>query len=345
MPGRTVVWMVAAVLPAILGLASAEQPAREPVRLIFDTDMGNDVDDAMALAMIHALESRGECRLLAVTLTKDNPLAAPMVDLLNAFWGRPDIPIGMVRKGVTPQDGKYLRQVVTAMDNGKPRYPRKLQSGIDAPEAVGLLRKVLAAQPDGSVVMVQVGFSTNLARLLDSPADAASPLAGRELVARKVRLLSTMAGAFSDKKGRKEYNVVQDLPAARKLFAEWPTPIVASGWEIGDAIKHSARSMQEDYGCADRHPLVEAYSYYRGLTNDQPTYDLTSVLYAVRPDRGYFDLSPPGRIAVEDDQTTSFQETSEGRHRYLIVTPVQIARVREAQELLCSQPPSPSAAQ
>ncbi|MAP72962.1 MAG: hypothetical protein CMJ55_01705, partial [Planctomycetaceae bacterium] len=28
--------------------------AKEPVKLIFDTDMGNDIDDAMALAMIHS---------------------------------------------------------------------------------------------------------------------------------------------------------------------------------------------------------------------------------------------------------------------------------------------------
>jgi inosine-uridine nucleoside N-ribohydrolase len=45
------------------------------VRIVFDTDMGNDIDDAVALAVLHALESRGEAKLLAVTLTKDNPLA------------------------------------------------------------------------------------------------------------------------------------------------------------------------------------------------------------------------------------------------------------------------------
>lgn len=320
--------------------STAAEAVRQPVRLIFDTDLGNDVDDAMALCMIHALADRGECELLAVTITKDNPYAAPMADLLNAFYGRSEVPIGMVRGGVTPQDGRYLRQVATAQDEGQVRYPRKIQTGDDAPEAVGVLRKALAAQPDGSVVLAQVGFSTNLARLLESPADDISPLTGQELVQRKVRLLSAMAGAFGEAmKGRKEYNIVTDVEPARKLFAQWPTPIVASGWEIGNAIKHTARSMQEDYRYVQRHPLVEAYDYYRGLQNDQPTYDLTSVLYAVRPDRGYFDLSPPGRIVVEADGTTSFREETAGPHRYLIVDPLQIARVREAQEWLCSQPP------
>src|SRR5271157_2388880 len=83
--------------------------AAEPVRLIFDTDMGNDVDDALALAMIHALESRGEAKLLAVTVTKDNPYAARFVDVVDTFYGRGDIPIGVVKNGKTPEDSAMIR--------------------------------------------------------------------------------------------------------------------------------------------------------------------------------------------------------------------------------------------
>ena len=324
------------------GLAMADDSMPRPVPLVFDTDLGNDVDDAMALSVIHALESREECRLLAVTLTKDNPYCAAFVDLYNTFYGRGDVPIGAVRDGATPEDYKYIRPVATAEDNGQLRYPYDLLSGRDAPEAVGLLRKVLAGQPDRSVVVVQVGFSTNLARLLSSVADSNSPLDGKTLVRRKVRLLSMMAGTFTAElaaQRRKEYNVVTDLASARKVIAEWPTPVVLSGWEIGTAIMHPGRGMQDDYGYVKHHPLVEAYGYYRGLKNDQPTYDLTSVLYAVRPDRGYFGLSSPGRVVVEDDGFTSFHPDPDGPHRYLTVNAQQVARVGEALALLCSQPP------
>lgn len=337
-----------AVLGALAMLAArwpacgAEAPAPGPVKLIFDTDIGNDVDDAMAMAVIHALAGRGECELLAVTVTKDNPYAAAMVDLLNTFYGRPDVPIGVVRGGKTPDDGKYLRPVAEAQDNGKPRYPHDLTDGRKAPEATAVLRKALAAQPDGSVVVVQVGFSTNLARLLESGPDGVSPLDGKALVKRKVRLLSAMAGAFTPelrKKRFREYNVVTDLPAARRVFHEWPTPVVTSGWEIGHAVQHPGASMREDYRYVERHPLVEAYDYYRGLKNDQPTYDLTSVLYAVRPERGYFTLSEPGRIVVEEDGFSRFEPDPAGQHRVMSVTPEQVARVREALALLCSEPP------
>src|SRR5260370_502633 len=78
-------------------LAVAPPASARPVPVIFDTDIGNDVDDALALAMLHALESRGEARLLAVTITKDNKWAAPFVNLVNTFYGRPAIPIGVVK--------------------------------------------------------------------------------------------------------------------------------------------------------------------------------------------------------------------------------------------------------
>src|SRR6266853_6447718 len=90
------------VLAALAALALASAFA-QPTPVIFDTDMGNDVDDALALAMLHALESRGECRLIGVTITKDNPWAAPYVDLVNTFYGRAHIPVGMVTGGVTPE--------------------------------------------------------------------------------------------------------------------------------------------------------------------------------------------------------------------------------------------------
>lgn len=328
-----------AVWPAFL---PQQTPAPEPVRLIFDTDMGNDVDDAMALAIIHALESRGECRLLAVTVTKDNEYAAPFVDLMNTFYGRGDIPIGTVRGGVTKDDGKYIRQVATATDGGQLRYPHDLLKGSDAPDAVKLLRRTLAAQPDGSVVVVMVGFSTNLARLLDTPGDEFSPLSGTDLVRKKVRLLSTMAGVFGGEwqtRRHKEYNIVQDLAAAKKVFTEWPTPVVASGFEIGMTVMHPPISMQRDYAYVTHHPLRDAYALYRGLSNAQPTFDLTSVMYAVRPDHDYFSLSASGRITVEADGFTTFKEEAGGPHRFLRINAEQTARVREAQALLCSQPP------
>lgn len=322
--------------------------ANQPVELIFDTDIGNDIDDALALAMIHTLADRGEVDLLAVTVSKDNPWAAVYVDAVNNFYGRLRIPVGTVRNGKTPEDG-YVRtvaerEVVRAAGDPIPNrghryvYPRKLKPDAFVPDAVDVLRRKLAEQPDGSVVIVSVGFMTNLARLLDSEPDAASPLTGMELIKRKVRLYVMMAGAYGPSAGP-EYNVYIDADAAREVFERWPTPIVASGYEIGEQILYPAESIEKDFGYVANHPIAEAYRVFGKMPYDRPTWDLTAVLQAIRPDRGYFGISPKGRISLDDKNVTHFTADEDGNHQYLKVTPEQITRVREALTWMVSQPP------
>ena len=188
--------------PFLLSLLLATSlAAKDPLRLIFDTDMGNDIDDAMALAMIHQFERRGQCKLLAVTSSKAHPLSAAHIDAINTFYGRPDIPIGAVRDAVAPELGKFLG--ITE------RYPHDLMGSAGAPEAVSLLRETLAAQADHSVTIVQVGFFTNCARLVESQPDEHSPLDGVALIRKKVKQLFIMAGAFQtigDETRYLEYN-------------------------------------------------------------------------------------------------------------------------------------------
>jgi inosine-uridine nucleoside N-ribohydrolase len=208
-------------------------------------------------------------------------------------------------------------------------YPRRLASGAEAVEAVTLLRRLLEAEKDGSVVMVQVGFSTNLARLLDAPADV-------DLVRRKVKLLSVMAGNFVQPKA--EFNVQKDTASARKLFDRWPGEIVVSGFEIGEAMKFPAARIEKDFAWAADHPVVEAYRNYMKMPYDRQTWDLTAVLYGVRPAGAYFDLSAPGRITSDDTGRTSFHAEAAGKHRYLVLTDAQRARTLECMVGLASQP-------
>ncbi|MFZ0592421.1 MAG: nucleoside hydrolase [Bryobacteraceae bacterium] len=305
--------------------------ATEPVRLILDTDIGNDIDDALALGLIHSLESRGEVRLLAVTITKDNRWAAPYVDLVDTFYGRPDIPIGVVRGGKTPQDSAYLSEPAERRDSaGNYVYRHRIQPGTQVPDAVTVLTKVLRAQPDHSVVIAQIGFSTNLARLLQAEG-------GAELIKKKIKLLALMAGNFQ--KPEAEYNVYTDPESARYVFERWPTPMVFSGFEVGLQVKFTHRSVAEDFNYAPNHPIAEAYRIFLPNGEDRPSWDPTAVLYAIRPNRGYFDLSAPGTVTLGPKNTTVFTEAPGGKCRYLILPPGGAAKVQATLEALVSQPP------
>jgi purine nucleosidase len=340
--GRTRRRTVLLAVVSLMFTSPSWAQAAEPVRLIFDTDICGDCDDVLALGMIHALQSRGLCRLLAVTISVDHKLAAPFVDAVNTFYKRGDIPIGVVGKGGVLEKSEFL-SLVTEQDKGHFRYRHDVALKQSVQDATVLLRATLAAQPDRSVVIAQVGFSTNLAKLLNSPADESSPLIGRELVGRKVNFLSLMAGAFQPIDGNRrylEYNVAKDIASARVLAERWPTAMVYSGFEIGIALPYPAVSIEHDYSYVRHHPLAEAYIRRNPPPHNRPTWDLTSALYAVLPDRGYFDVSPRGTVTIEPDGFTDFKESSHGNHSYLILRPEQKPRVLEALVQLSSQPPS-----
>jgi inosine-uridine nucleoside N-ribohydrolase len=305
--------------------------AADPVRVVLDTDIGNDIDDALALGLIHSLESRGEASLLAVTITKDNQWAAPYVDLVDTFYGRPDVPIGVVHRGKTPQDSNFLKEPAERRDGaGNYTYPHRIHSGTEAPDAVTLLKEVLQAQPDHSVVVAQIGFSTNLARLLRAEG-------GAELINKKVKLLALMAGNFQ--KPEPEYNVYTDPEPARYVFEHWPTPMVFSGFEVGLQVKFTYQSITEDFNYTPNHPIAEAYRIFLPKGEDRPSWDPTAVLYAIRPARGYFELSAPGTVRLGPRNTTVFTESPDGKCRYLILPAGGAARVQAALEALVSQPP------
>ena len=158
-----------------------------------------------------------------------------------------------------------------------------------------------------------------------------------------MKLVSLMAGAFQpiDGNGRYlEYNVVKDIKSARILAERWPTAMVFSGFEIGIALPYPAVSIERDYGYVRHHPVAEAYIRRNPPPHNRPTWDLTSVLYAVLPDHGYFDVSPSGTVTVEADGFTRFDGHAEGKHRYLILRPEQKPRALEALVQLSSQPPT-----
>ncbi|WP_029905360.1 nucleoside hydrolase [Prevotella sp. 10(H)] len=312
----------------------------QPINIIFDTDMGNDVDDALALDMLYKYIEAGRVNLLAIPTTKVSKHCAEYVDIMNTWYGHPDIPIGIVVNGTKiDNEDNFVRVVCQMQKDGKPVFERTVKDYNAFPKSVDLYRKVLAAQPDASVYIVSVGFSTNLAQLLDSPADDYSPLTGKELVKKKVVLLSAMMGHFKDPNFQ-EFNVKCDVPAVQKVMKEWPTPIVASPYELGDAILYPASSIENDFNWGMPNPLVEGYKAYLQMPYDRQTWDLTSLLYVVENDKGFFGSSGKGTIEIDDKAISRFTPSENGNHSYLTVTPEQAETIKKYFIDLITQKPA-----
>jgi inosine-uridine nucleoside N-ribohydrolase len=269
--------------------------AAEPVKIIMDVDMAEDVDDAGAVAVLHALADRGEAQILGFMVSSKNEWTVPCLDAINTWYGRADLPIGYQHSYQygykNPNDpnretsSKYVEAVAKS-------FPHRLQRSSDAPDAAKLCRKLLAAQPDHSVTIVSVGFLSNLRDLLDSPPDESSPLDGEALVKQKVKQWVCMGGKFPGGKFPNdggEYNLMCDTAASVRAVNDWPTPVVFSGFEIGSRIKTGSRLRDT----SEKNPVRACYEHYNGL-NPRESWDETAVLYAVRGPQDYWDLSAPG---------------------------------------------------
>ena len=292
--------------------------AAPSTKIIFETDMGNDVDDALALDMLFKYLDAEEIELLGISTNKNDEGSLEYIDAMCTWYGYPEIPLGYVVNGVDSRAGEnYAYKAMQLKDNaGNPAFKQSHANDGFAIPSVELYRRLLASQPDMSVTVVSVGFSTNLAALLESQPDSISPLLGRDLVAQKVKSLVVMAGNIINPK-HSEFNVNRDIPAAQKVFAEWPNEIVVSPWELGEQIKYPATSIENDFNWAEIHPMVEGYKAYLPMPYDRQTWDLTAVLYAVEGSDGFFTVSEPGTIIVNENGNTLWSPEDDGRMFYL----------------------------
>lgn len=316
---------------------------KPPVGIIFDSDMGNSIDDALALALLYGFDGKNEARVASVSVSKPNLKAAAFCEAVGRFYAGSvsgafggfarTLPIGLASEGNNPEDTPMLTAPLSRRkENGGPVYEHDIHKLTDTAEVAALLRNAFTAQYDQNAIVVLAGPATNLVKALDLPG-------AKDLIAHKVRFLSMVGGAYRD--GQPDLNIRTDIAAAKKLFAEWPTPIVASGHEVGEALLFPASSIEQDFAWSPAHPVVDAYRAYKPMPYDAPTWDMAAVLYAVRPQEGYFKLSSSGTIGVLDDGRTKFTPSPEGKHRYLILDPAQKERIVKAYREVASAKPVP----
>lgn len=294
--------------------------------VIFDTDTGNDIDDVLALSMLYNYQKSKKVDILGITINKANDITIPFIDIMNCWYGYNNIPIGYIGKnGATPDEGRYLKSVVNAKKkNGKPLFERKLDNNFMIPEAWKLQRKLLAKQPDHSVVIISVGFLSNLAKLLNSKPDEISGLSGYELVRKKVKVLSVMAGNFKNSQ-KAEYNIVKDINSASYVFENWPGKIIINGWEVGEFVRYPSINIEKKF--CKNHPLRIAYTNFDAMPYDRQCWDLISVLVAIEENSPGLSLSKLGRVIVNPKGGTTFIDDINGQHQYLLLDRTQIDKL------------------
>jgi len=333
------------LLTAVCSLVSCRDQlsAGRPVPVIFDTDMATDCDDAGALAMLHTLVDRGEAELLATLVNNRGEHSAGATAAINAWYGRAGIPVGAYHgDSVGVEAAEYYIEIAEDTVSYEHRAPTRSHY----PGATEVYRRTLAQAEDRQVTLISVGHLNNLYYLLRSGPDHYSPLPGRELIEQKVRQLVVMGGHFHPQASEryphgKEHNFQArgSSDYTGTVISYWPTPILFSGYEIGEEILTGSRllELQPD------HPVRRAYARHpsKPLINGRESWDQTAVLAAVRDPQLYWDLSSPGQVTVDSAGVSHWSEDPDGNHQFLIqredTSSKEIAEIIES--LMVDSPP------
>jgi len=180
-------------------MSAAVSPA--PVSVILDTDIGDDIDDTWALAMLLGCP-QVDLKLI-VSASDDTPTKTRLLAKILERAGRTDIPLGT---GVKNSDNA-IHQLMWLGD-----YDLKSYKGKVYEDGVAKMIEMIKAGA-GITTLLVIGPQTNIKEALKRDSD----------IAKKARIV-TMAGSveigYNGKKGRDpEWNVLKDVAAARAVFA------------------------------------------------------------------------------------------------------------------------------
>lgn len=278
----------------IWALGAPRAIAEEEVipRVIFDSDMSSDWDDVGDAAVLHGLASMGHCEIIGMMVSSHNGATPLCMDAINTYYGKPDIPVG-VRPDIGGI-GEYAGHVAA-------RFPHELKSAKDCPLAVDLYRILLAAQPDKSVIIATTGYLNNLQALLQSGPDQYSPLDGKQLVRKKVKVWACAGGAYP--KGN-EFNFRVQAAAAHYVVNNWPTAATFTPFSVGQVIHTGKRLPEAPKNNPIRGVYVDIKKKY-----PYPSWGQIAIYQAVRGSRGLWGEVNVGRNNAKPDGFNYWTDT------------------------------------
>ena len=308
------------------------------VNIILDTDIGGDCDDAAAIALLNIFALEGKARILGMTHTTSSEEGPALIDIINAYYGHHNVPIGAYSKpgfAVGPAYDSFASKMY-----GK--FPSKYKNRRAVPDATKLLRRKLASLKNEKCKLVCIGQMNNLADLLRSGPDDISQLSGLELVKTKVDEVCLMAGMFNETKsivfhGKPydfEYNITSDLASAKYAIAHIDVAVTFVDFLAGYQVLTGGPLLEQN---DMEHPVTFAYRYFSGKARE--SWDPLTVYYAVMGAEPNMDLSPWGTVFVDDSGKTTFVPHKEGKHRYVTLkrSPEDVAKTIDAILIGCER--------
>lgn len=299
---RFVLTLLVALSPGSFAAGDPPAPA-DPVRVIFDTDMGSDCDDVGALAVLHVYADRGQAEILGCIYSSGKvPYGAGVIQAINRYYGRPAIPVGAAQDDQVGDPVDKMTAEKLAKDTAA--FGNTIVHNREAEDMTALNRRLLAGQPDHRVTYLTVGHTKGFHDLLVSPPDAISPLSGHDLVRQKVRRWVAL-GALGANHGKgaytKDWNFFFNgtAPFTKHLVEHCSVPMICV--DGGDEVLTGRALKTTPPGNIVRTAYRDWLWNYEKKTLDgqRPSWDLVAVYYAVEGLGAYLQDEGPGWLEFD----------------------------------------------
>lgn len=290
-------------------LSASDALSHSRPQVILDADLDSDIDDMGALAMLLNLHKKGSIELIGVIVTSDDPYAPACADVMNTFYGLPEIPIGYLKnQPKLTNHSRYTKFIAQ-------EFAGKIKAWQDAEDAIALYRRLLAQNTNESVVIVTIGHLTSLQGLIQSNADENSSLNGTQLVKKKVKKWICMGGQFPEGKEANFYR--PDPQSTLYCVANWNKEVVFCGWEIGNKVITGGKGLKETL--KPSHPLYRGYELYNNFAG-RPSWDQIAVLLLTSESQKFFNYKT-GTCTVNPDGSNNWKDDKKGKHQYVVFNP------------------------
>ena len=252
--------------------------------VILSTDIAGDCDDVGAIKVLHTYADELGFEILGMCNCTTRRDGTRTLYAINKFLGKPDIPLGEYKKHTLPviaESSKYIDEISKRFGDRAPEAKAPLE----------FYREILSNAEDDSVVIVTIGFFTDMAELIMSGPDEYSPLTGVELIKRKVSYIVSMAHKFP--KGH-EFNIRLAPIEAKIFFDHCPVDVYISDFDLGRGLRVGFYGVDES--ALRNNPVFESYRIFSDAYHlehrDNNSYDLTAVQFAAVGEGEYYRVNP-----------------------------------------------------
>ncbi len=258
------------------------KPAYTPIceekrKVILDTDIGADCDDAGAIALLFEYLKKYDAELLGICSCTSDHYAIAVIKAIAEYYNHENLTVG-THKGISilPDVSKFTRPV-TKM------YCKYESSACAAIGDVEFYEDLLKNAEDDSVTVITIGMFTNISAILNK-----DPV----LFNKKVHAIVSMGGRYP--KG-KEYNIEKDPLSAENVLEKYRGMIVFNPFEVGEKVMTGFNEHCDD------NPVFDCYNLYKNgkIPCLNSSWDLITVQYAFEGNSEFYALSKPMSVSVD----------------------------------------------